>query len=106
MLQAVRFAGRLKASASYQSLRARWAEARSVFFSSPLGLTTPLRADAEFCSHPIDLTHADSNAKDGLEFSLDAARSKLRVAGAELGEPRSRWFAQLVGMTMAIIQKS
>src|SRR5258708_17589829 len=105
MLQAVRFAGRLKASASYHSLRASWAEARSVFFSSPLGLTTPLRADAEFCSHPIDLTHADSNAKDGLEFSLDAARSKLRRADAKLADPGSRCFSQLVGIPMALIQK-
>jgi len=71
----------------------------------PLDLATPLCADPELRPHPIDLTHADSNAKGGLEFSLDAARSKLWVRGAELGEPRSRWFDQLVGMAVAIIQK-
>src|SRR5260370_19440770 len=101
-----RFAEWLPAVASCQSLLARWAEARSVFFSLPLDLTTPLRADPELRPHPIDLTHADSNAKGGLEFSLDAARSNLWVGGAELGEPRSRWFDQLVRMAMAIIQQS
>jgi len=72
----------------------------------PLDLTTPLRADPKLRQHPIDLTHADSNAKGGLEVSLDAARSNLWVNGAELGEPRSGWFDQLVGMAVAIIQKS
>ena len=66
----------------------------------------PLRADPELRSHPIDLAHADCYTKGGLQFSLDLARRNLRMGGTKLGEPGSRWFGQLVGMAVAIIEKS
>ena len=65
----------------------------------------PLRADPELGPHPIDLTHANGDAKGGLQFSLDAAGRNLRVSGAKLGEPGSCCFGQFVRMAMATIQK-
>src|SRR5258708_15563353 len=75
------------------------------FFSVSLDLTTPLRTNPKLRPHPIDLTHADGDAKGGLEFSLDAARSKLWVGGAELGETRSRWVKQIVRMAVANVAR-
>ena len=63
-------------------------------------------AHPELGPHPIDLTHTDGYAKAAFQFTLDTARSNLWVGGAELAEPRSRWFDQFVWMAVAIIQKS